>query len=156
MVFTSTLSRYLYCWLYVLISLLSTLCSFVVEFMLQGLYVLVSLLCCLCVLMYLSLKSCSSTFHMLNLCSRIIDVVSSALIFSFMFFSFIIGFTFWFLYCLLYGLVSLHWLQVRGGFRAAAASKMERFVIIVNRFQPITIITKHSILNVAGILDPPL
>lgn len=107
-IFTSVLSRYLCCWLYVLISLLSTLCSFVVEFMLQGLYVLVSLLCCLCVLMYLSLKSCSSTFHMLNLCSRIIDVVSSALIFSFMFFSFIIGFTFWFLYCLFYGLVSLH------------------------------------------------
>ena len=33
---------------------------------------------------------------------------------------------------------------------------MERFVIIVNGFQPLTIITKHSILDVAAALDPPL
>ena len=45
---------------------------------------------------------------------------------------------------------------VRGGSRAAAASKMECFVIIVNGFQPLTIITKHSILDVAAALDPPL
>ena len=40
--------------------------------------------------------------------------------------------------------------------RAAATSKMEYFVIIVNGFQPLTIITKHSILDVAAALDPPL
>ena len=46
---------------------------------------------------------------------------------------------------------------VRGGSRAAATSKMECFVIviIVNGFQPLTIITKHSILDVAA-LDPLL
>ena len=51
----------------------------------------------------------------------------------------------------------------RGGSRAAARSKMECFVIIVNpltiitkRFQPLTIITKRSILNVAAALDPPI
>ena len=45
---------------------------------------------------------------------------------------------------------------IRGGSRAAATSKMECFVIIVNGFQPLTIITKHSILDVAAVLDPPL
>ena len=35
-------------------------------------------------------------------------------------------------------------------------TKMERFVIIVNGFQPLTIITKRSILDVAAALDPPL
>ena len=33
---------------------------------------------------------------------------------------------------------------------------MEHFVIIVNRFQPLTIITKSSISDVAAVLDPPL
>ena len=33
---------------------------------------------------------------------------------------------------------------------------MECFVIIVNGFQPFTIITKYSILDVAAVLDPPL
>ena len=33
---------------------------------------------------------------------------------------------------------------------------MERFVIIVNGFQPLTIITKRSILVVAAVLDSPL
>ena len=33
---------------------------------------------------------------------------------------------------------------------------MERFVIIVKGFQPLTIITKRSILDVAAVLDPPL
>ena len=33
---------------------------------------------------------------------------------------------------------------------------MECFVTIVNGFQPLTIITKHSILDVATALDPPL
>ena len=43
----------------------------------------------------------------------------------------------------------------RGGSRAAATSKMERFVIIVNGFQQLTIITKRSILDDATALDPP-
>ena len=33
---------------------------------------------------------------------------------------------------------------------------MERFVIIVNGWKPLTIITKLSILDVAAVLDPPL
>ena len=45
---------------------------------------------------------------------------------------------------------------LRGGSRAAATSKMKRFVIIVNGFQPLTIITKHSILDVEAALDPPV
>ena len=44
----------------------------------------------------------------------------------------------------------------RGGSRTATTSKMERFVIIVNGFEPLTIITKRSILDVAAVLDPPL
>ena len=44
----------------------------------------------------------------------------------------------------------------RGGFRTAAISKMELFVIIVNGFQPLTIITRSSILDVAAVLDPLL
>ena len=39
---------------------------------------------------------------------------------------------------------------------AAATPKMERFVIIVNGWKPLTIITKRSILDVAAALDPPL
>ena len=33
---------------------------------------------------------------------------------------------------------------------------MERFVIIVNGWKPLTIITKRSVLDVAAVLDPPL
>ena len=44
----------------------------------------------------------------------------------------------------------------RGGSRTAATSKMERFVVIVNGWKPLTIITKRSILDVAAVLDPPL
>ena len=44
----------------------------------------------------------------------------------------------------------------RDEFRAAATSKMERFVIIVNGSQPLTIIKKCFILDVAAVLDPPL
>ena len=44
-------------------------------------------------------------------------------------------------------------IQNRGGSRTAAASKMERFVIIVNGWEPLTIITKHPILDVAAVLD---
>ena len=45
---------------------------------------------------------------------------------------------------------------VRGGSRAAATSKMEGFVIIVNGWKLLTIITKSSILDVAAGLDPSL
>ena len=44
----------------------------------------------------------------------------------------------------------------RGVCRTAATSKMEHFVIIVNGWKPLTIITKSSILDVAAVLDPPL
>ena len=44
----------------------------------------------------------------------------------------------------------------RGGSRAVATSKMVCFVIIVNGFQLLTIITKRSILDVVAALDPPL
>ena len=47
-------------------------------------------------------------------------------------------------------------MSFRGWSRAAATSKMECFVIIVNGFQPLTFMTKHSILDVAAALDPPL
>ena len=43
-----------------------------------------------------------------------------------------------------------------GGSRTAAASKMGRFVIIVNGWKPLTIITKRFILDVAAVLDLPL
>ena len=43
-----------------------------------------------------------------------------------------------------------------GGSRTAATSKMEHFVIIVNGWKPLTIITKSSILDVAAVLDPLL
>ena len=44
----------------------------------------------------------------------------------------------------------------RGGSRAAAISKMARFVIIVNGWEQLTIITKRSILDVSSALDQPL
>ena len=44
----------------------------------------------------------------------------------------------------------------KGGSSTAAKSKMEYFVIIANGFQPLTIITKSSILDIAAVLDPPL
>ena len=44
----------------------------------------------------------------------------------------------------------------RDGSRTATTSTMERFVIIVNGWKPLTIITKHSILDVVTVLDPPL
>ena len=43
-----------------------------------------------------------------------------------------------------------------GESRTAATSKMEHFVIIVNGWKPLTIITKNSILDVATVLDLPL
>ena len=44
----------------------------------------------------------------------------------------------------------------RGGSTTDTTSKMECFVIIVNGFQPLTTITKCSILDVAVALDPSL
>ena len=48
------------------------------------------------------------------------------------------------------------WINVRGGSRTDATSKMELFMIIVNAFQQLTIITKSSILTVAAVICPPL
>ena len=53
-------------------------------------------------------------------------------------------------------LVTIFSYKTRGGSRIAATSKMEHFVMIVSSFQPLTIITKSSILDVAAALDPPL
>ena len=44
----------------------------------------------------------------------------------------------------------------RGGSGTAATSKMKCFVIIVDGFQPLIIITKHSNLEVEAALDPSL
>ena len=44
----------------------------------------------------------------------------------------------------------------RGRSRAAATSKMECFVIILNGWKQVNIITKHFILDVAASLDLPL
>ena len=43
-----------------------------------------------------------------------------------------------------------------GGSRTAATSNVELFVITVNGWKPLTIITKSSTLYVAAVLDPPL
>ena len=47
-------------------------------------------------------------------------------------------------------------MQLRDRSRTTATSKMELFVIIVNGFQPLSIITTFSILDVAAVLDPLL
>ena len=52
--------------------------------------------------------------------------------------------------------ILLYTIPLRGGSRTTATSKLELFVIIVNTFQPLTIITKSSTLDVAVVLDPPL
>ena len=57
---------------------------------------------------------------------------------------------------LLYEFWTTYLWSIRGGSGAAATSKMERFVIIVNGFQPLTIIIKLSVFDVTAILDPPL
>ena len=46
--------------------------------------------------------------------------------------------------------------MLRGGSRTAITSKVELIAIIVNDFQPLTITTKSSTLDVAAVLDPPL
>ena len=45
---------------------------------------------------------------------------------------------------------------LRVGSRTAATSRVELFVIIVNGFQTLTIITKSSTLDAAAVLDPRL
>ena len=57
---------------------------------------------------------------------------------------------------LIHSPLNLSNIQCRGGSRTAATSKMECFVIIVNGFQPLSIIKKHCILDIAAALDPPL
>ena len=46
--------------------------------------------------------------------------------------------------------------MLRGGSRDAETPNMESFVIVVSGFQSLTITTKRSILDVAGVLHPPL
>ena len=46
--------------------------------------------------------------------------------------------------------------NIRGGSKTAATFKVELFVIIVNGWKSLTIITKSSTLDVAAVLDPPL
>ena len=52
--------------------------------------------------------------------------------------------------------LSINYYISRGGSRTSATSKIDRFLIIVNGFQPLNIITKRSILDVTVVLDPPL
>ena len=47
------------------------------------------------------------------------------------------------------------WTENRSESSTAALYKMERFVIIVNDWMLLTMITKRSILEVAAALDPP-
>ena len=44
-------------------------------------------------------------------------------------------------------------IPIQSGSRTAASIKMEGFVIIVNGWKPLAIITKRSILDVAAVLD---
>ena len=53
-------------------------------------------------------------------------------------------------------LVANLYLLTRSGSRAATTFKMEYFVIIANRWKPLTIITKRSSLDVPAALDLPL
>ena len=55
-----------------------------------------------------------------------------------------------------FDLFEVETILTRSGCRAVATSTMECFVIIVNGWKPLTIITKRSILDVAAVLDPPL
>ena len=55
--------------------------------------------------------------------------------------------------CLSTSFVGSHLHFNRGGSRTAATSRMEHFVIIVNSWKALIIITKSSIFNVAAVLD---
>ena len=48
------------------------------------------------------------------------------------------------------------WYGIRGRSRTAAMSKVELFMVIVNGWKPLTIITKRSTLDIVAVLDPPL
>ena len=50
-------------------------------------------------------------------------------------------------------LIFSHLITSRGGSRTVATSKMDHFVIIVNCWKPLTIITKSFILDVVAVLD---
>ena len=56
--------------------------------------------------------------------------------------------------CFIKSLLKLE--TLRGGSRTAATSKMEHFVIKVNGWKLLTIITKGFILDDAPVLVPPL
>ena len=58
--------------------------------------------------------------------------------------------------CFYFDQLQIYWLIFRGGSRTTATFKMELFVIIVNGWKPLTIITKCLNLDVAAVLDPPL
>ena len=47
-------------------------------------------------------------------------------------------------------------LEVKGGFRTPATSKIEPFLTKVNGWKPFTTVIKNFILEFAGVLDPPL
>ena len=49
-------------------------------------------------------------------------------------------------------IVSMFFIVSRGGSRTAATTKVELFVIIVNGWKPLTIITKFSTFDVVGVL----
>ena len=46
--------------------------------------------------------------------------------------------------------------MIKGESRNAATSKVKLFVIIVNSWKPLTVITKSSTLDVAAVIDPLL
>ena len=46
--------------------------------------------------------------------------------------------------------------KLRGVYRTPATSKMKLFVTFVNGFQPLTNLTKNSMLDVAGVLETSL
>ena len=47
-------------------------------------------------------------------------------------------------------------MAIRSEYRAPATSKMNIFVTVVDGFQLLNMVTKSSILNIAGVLDLPL
>ena len=44
----------------------------------------------------------------------------------------------------------------RGGSTAPTTSKMKLFMTIINSLQPLVIVIKSSILDIAEVLDPPM
>ena len=54
-----------------------------------------------------------------------------------------------------YLVAAVFFIMIRDGSRTAATSKMECFTIIVNGWNPLTIITKRFILDIAAVLCPP-